>query len=664
MRATAASASRSFAASATFSRRANESSCLEVVGRTAPPWVRRTRPRRSSSSRSRRAVIGETPKRDSTSATVTEPVLRIASAISWRRGSASTVRGPRVCFSPMRGTLPNSITRCAGSIWLATCEVRAPLDTSFEFCFDCFRSDRRRDRGHRSTPRRGGERVSERETPEPIVELRDVSKSYGAVRALRDGNLSLRAGEGRALIGENGAGKSTLVKVLGGVVRRDAGEMLVEGEPVDFHSPHDARDAGMAVIYQEPTLFPDLSVAENVVMGFHPLKGLKRIDRGAMHSQVKGLLDRLGVRLDPERPVRGLSIADQQIVEIAQALSLDARVLIMAETTAALSGPEVERLFTVVRALQEHDAAVLFISHRLDEVATISDTVTVMRDGAVVHDARTADTTADEMVRRMVGRDLSALFPKQDAAVGETVLHVERLTREGVFFDVSLDVRAGEIVALAGLVGAGRSEVARAIFGIDKADAGHVEVAGRRLPPGRPLAAMRAGVGFVPEDRRQQGLVMDLSIARNTSMTRLRALARSGLIRSSAENSLAEEWAARLQLKYHRLGDSVGTLSGGNQQKVVLGKWLATGPKVLIVDEPTRGIDVGTKSEVHRLMSELAGQGLAVLMISSELPEVLGMADRVLVMHEGRLTGEFSRAEADEESVIRLATGQVEEAAA
>ena len=244
------------------------------------------------------------------------------------------------------------------------------------------------------------------------------------------------------------------------------------------------------------------------------------------------------------------------------------------------------------------------------------------------------------------------------------MLKVERLTREGVFFDVSFEVRAGEIVALAGLVGAGRSEVARAIFGIDKADAGRVEVAGKQLPGGRPLAAMRAGLGFVPEDRRQQGLVMDLSIARNVSLTRLRALARTGLIRSGAENSLAEEWAARLQLKYHRLGDSVGTLSGGNQQKVVLGKWLATSPKVLIVDEPTRGIDVGTKSEVHRLMSELAGQGVAVLMISSELPEVLGMADRVLVMHEGRLTGELSRAEADEESVIRLATGQVEEAAA
>jgi rhamnose transport system ATP-binding protein len=496
-----------------------------------------------------------------------------------------------------------------------------------------------------------------------MIELRDAAKSYGAVRALHDGNLSLRAGEVRALMGENGAGKSTLVKVLGGVVRRDAGEMLVDGTGVDFHSPHDARDAGIAVIYQEPTLFPDLSVAENVVMGYHPLGALKRIDRRAMHRQVQGLLDRLGVRLDPERPVRGLSIADQQIVEIAKALSFDARVLVMDEPTAALSGPEVERLFGVVRTLRDQGSAVLFISHRLEEVFTICDTVTVMRDGAVVHDAAIADITPDELVRRMVGRELTALFPKQDAKVGEPVLAVHRLTREGVFFDISFEVRAGEIVALAGLVGAGRSEVARAIFGIDRPDAGHVEVAGKRLAPGRPLAAMRAGIGFVPEDRRQQGLVMDLSIARNTSLTRMRSLSRGGLIRSSAENTLAREWATRLQLKFHRLEDSVGTLSGGNQQKVVLGKWLATSPKLLIVDEPTRGIDVGTKAEVHRLMSELAGEGVAVLMISSELPEVLGMADRVLVMHEGRLTGELSRAEADEESVIRLATGHVGAAA-
>ena len=454
------------------------------------------------------------------------------------------------------------------------------------------------------------------------------------------------------------------MKLLGGVVRLDDGRMLVEGEPVDFHSPTDARDAGIAVIYQEPTLFPDLSVAENVVMGRHPLGSLHRIDRRAMRREVQELLDRLGVRLDAERPVRGLSIADQQIVEIAKALSFDARVLIMDEPTAALSGPEVERLFTVVRTLRDRGAAVLFISHRLEEVFALCDTVTIMRDGQVVHDVTTAELTPGEVVRRMVGRELSALFPKEDAEIGATLLRVHRLTREGVFTDVSFEVRAGEIVALAGLVGAGRSEVARAIFGIDRADAGHVEVDGRRLPGHRPLAAMRAGLGFVPEDRRQQGLVMDLSVARNATITRMSALARGGIIRGRAERRLAKEWATRLQLKFHKLDDPVGFLSGGNQQKVVLAKWLATEPKVLIVDEPTRGIDVGTKAEVHRLLSELAGRGVAVLMISSELPEVLGMADRVLVMHEGRLTGELSRAEATEERVMQAATGQPAEAAA
>ena len=329
-------------------------------------------------------------------------------------------------------------------------------------------------------------------------------------------------------MGENGAGKSTLVKVLGGVIRRDTGDMLVDGETVDFHSPHDARDAGIAVIYQEPTLFPDLSVAENVVMGYHPLGAFKRIDRRAMHARVQDLLDRLGVRLDPERPVRGLSIADQQIVEIAKALSFDARVLIMDEPTAALSGAEVERLFKVVRTLREHGAAVLFISHRLEEVFTICDTVTVMRDGAVVHDARIADMTP--------GRDGAPDGrPRAERALpqagGDGRLDGARAStgsRARACSSTSPSTcGAGEIVALAGLVGAGRSEVARAIFGIDRADAGHVEVDGRRLPAGKPAAAMRAGIGFVPEDRRQQGLVMDLSIARNTSLTQP-AVARAG----------------------------------------------------------------------------------------------------------------------------------------
>jgi rhamnose transport system ATP-binding protein len=496
-------------------------------------------------------------------------------------------------------------------------------------------------------------------TPTAVIGLRDASKSFGAVRALRQASIELRPGEVRALVGENGAGKSTLVRLLGGVQRPDSGEVLVDGEPATFSSPLDARDAGVAVIYQEPTLFPDLSVAENVVMGHHPLRGGRRIDRRAMHRQVSELMQRLGVRLDPARPVRGLSIADQQIVEIAKALSFDARVLIMDEPTAALSGPEVERLFSVVEALRERDAAVLFISHRLEEVFAICSTVTVMRDGEVQFDGPVDGLSTDDLVRRMVGREVSALFPKgPDHEVGRPLLEVSRLTREGVFVDVSFNVRAGEVVALAGLVGAGRSEVARAIFGIDRRDAGDVRVDGRPLPAGSPTAAMRAGLGFVPEDRRAQGLVMALSVERNATMTRLRPLSRFGLMIGGAERREAATWAERLQIKLHGLQDPVGNLSGGNQQKVVLAKWLATEPKVLIIDEPTRGIDVGTKAEVHRLLSELAGRGMAVLMISSELPEVLGMADRVLVMHEGRLTGELPGASASEEAVMRAATGQ------
>jgi rhamnose transport system ATP-binding protein len=499
----------------------------------------------------------------------------------------------------------------------------------------------------------------------PIIALADASKSYGAVRAAQGVSIALRSGEVRALAGENGAGKSTIVRLLAGVQRPDEGRVLVDGEPVDFGGPADARDDGIAVIYQEPTLFPDLSVAENVMMGRHPLGSLRRIDRAALRRTVKDLMDRLGVSLDPEQPVRGLSIADQQIVEIAKALSFDARVLIMDEPTAALSGREVERLFGVVRTLRERGAAVLFISHRLDELFAICDTVTVLRDGAVTHDGPTAGLTTDELVRRMVGRELSLLFPKLHAEIGAPVLEVSRLTREGVFIDVSFEVRRGEIVALAGLVGAGRSEVARAIFGIDAPDGGHVAVDGKRLKRGSPTAAMRAGIGLVPEDRRQQGLVMELSVERNVGLTRLQVLGnRLGIIGGGAEARLASDWATKLQLKFHRLSDPVSFLSGGNQQKVVLAKWLATSPKVLIIDEPTRGIDVGTKAEVHRLMSELAGEGLAVLMISSELPEVLGMADRVIVLFEGRVSAQLDRAEANEERIMRAATGTVEEEAA
>ncbi|PRY55034.1 sugar ABC transporter ATP-binding protein [Glycomyces artemisiae] len=493
--------------------------------------------------------------------------------------------------------------------------------------------------------------------PVPAVSLRGVAKSFGAVRALRGADLDLYPGEAHALVGENGAGKSTLIKILAGLYRPDAGAVELDGEPVAFADTAAAMDAGIAVIYQEPALFGDLSVAENLFIGRQPKGRFGLIDRAAMNRDAAALFARLGVPMDPDRPAKGLSIADQQLVEIAKAISRSARVMVMDEPTAALSGVEVERLFGVVRALREDGAAVLFISHRFDEVEALCQRVTVMRDGAHVSTDLLADVAVEELVRRMVGRDLGAMFPKQDVAAGEVVLEVEGLTREGLCRDVSFTVRAGEIVALAGLVGAGRSEVVQAVFGIGPRDAGRVKVDGRELPAGSPRAAMRAGVALVPEDRRQQGLLLDLSIMRNATITRRHRLSRFGFLIGGAERRAAADWSARLNVKFGDLADAAGTLSGGNQQKVVLAKWLATGPKVLIVDEPTRGIDVGTKAEVHRLLSSLAADGVAVLMVSSELLEVLGMADRVLVMREGRIAGELGRDEATEESVMVLATG-------
>ena len=491
-----------------------------------------------------------------------------------------------------------------------------------------------------------------------LLVLRDVSKSFGAVRALRGVELALHAGEIHALIGENGAGKSTLVKILAGAVSADEGTVEFDGTRLELGGPADARAAGIAVIYQEPTLFPDLSVAENIFMGRQPLGSMRHIDNNVMRAQAAELFDRLDHHIDPDRPARGLSIADQQLVEIAKALSFDARVLIMDEPTAALSGVEVERLFAVTRALRDDGAAVLFISHRFDEVFELCQRVTVLRDGRYVSTDRIEDVTVDDLVRRMVGRDVSKLFPKKQAETREAMLEVSGLTREGVFSDISFDVRSGEIVALAGLVGAGRSEVARAVFGIDRYDAGTVRVGGRELRPGRPQAAMDAGIALVPEDRRQQGLVMGMSVERNVTLPRRWSLARFGLMSRAAERRAAAKWTRRFQVKAADLADPVWTLSGGNQQKAVLAKWLSTKPRVLIVDEPTRGIDIGTKADVHRLLSDLAADGLAVLMVSSELPEVLGMADRVLVMHEGRLVADIPRSEADEEAVMYAATAQ------
>jgi len=497
-------------------------------------------------------------------------------------------------------------------------------------------------------------------TSHAVLELRDVAKSFGSVAALRSAGLTVDSGSIHALVGENGAGKSTLVKIVAGVYRRDAGEFSLGGEDVDFHSTAESKAAGVAVIYQEPTLFPDLSVTENIFMGRQILGRGRRIDRAAMYAEAERLFSRLGVRIDPRRPALGLSIADQQIIEIAKAISLDARLLIMDEPTAALSGVEVDRLFAVARSLRDEGRALVFISHRFDEVFALCDTVTVMRDGAYISTQRIADTTVPTIVGQMVGREVGDLFPKTPAEIGEPVLEVEGLSSTGTFHDVSFQVRAGEIVGLAGLVGAGRSEIARAIFGVDRYDEGNVRLNGTTVPRHSPSASIRAGMAFIPEDRRKQGLVTEASVARNVAGVIRSGLAKGGFLTARTENRAAGPWAARLEVKTAALDLNAATMSGGNQQKVVIAKWLATNPTLLIIDEPTRGIDVGTKAEVHRLLSELAGQGLAILMISSELPEVLGMADRVLVVCEGRITADLDRAEATPEAVMHAATHHLE----
>lgn len=490
----------------------------------------------------------------------------------------------------------------------------------------------------------------------PVLEMADVRKSFGPVAALRSGTITVHPGSIHALVGENGAGKSTLVKIVAGVHRRDGGTLRFEGSDVDFTSTAESKSAGIAVIYQEPTLFPDLSVTENIFMGRQPRGRGRRIDRAAMLAETREIFARLGVDIDPRRPALGLSIADQQIIEIAKAISLDARLLIMDEPTAALSGVEVERLFAVARSLRDEGRGLVFISHRFEEVFALCDEVTVMRDGAYVATTDIATTTPDAVVEMMVGREVGELFPKQEHPVGDVVLRVDRLRAAGRFRDISFDVRAGEIVGLAGLVGAGRSEVARAVFGVDDYDSGQVSMLGRPVRPGRPRAAITAGMAFVPEDRRKQGLVVDNSVAHNVASVIRRQLGRVGFLTTAAENKAVAPWARRLEVKTNALDMPATTMSGGNQQKVVIAKWLATEPRLLIIDEPTRGIDVGTKSEVHRLLSDLAGQGLAILMISSELPEVLGMADRVLVMREGELTAELARGEATPETVMKAAT--------
>jgi len=493
--------------------------------------------------------------------------------------------------------------------------------------------------------------------PVARVALVDVSKRFGATQALDGVSLELLPGEIHALVGENGAGKSTLVKILAGVYQPDTGTVSLDGQPIELHGPAQSRSLGIAVVHQEPRLFPDLTVAENVFMGHAPTRAFGSIDWGEMRRGAARIFDGLGVRMDPGAIVRGLSMADQQLIEIAKALSIEASVLILDEPTASLSAHEVERLFAIVRQTSARGVAILFVSHRLDEVFELCDRATVFRDGKHVVTARTADLTTADLVRHMVGRAVS-LFPKVESPIGEVLLEVDGLTRGDHFRDVSFQVRAGEILGFAGLVGAGRTEVARVLFGIDSPDSGSVRLDGKPVSFRSPSEALAAGIAYVPEDRHQDGLVLDFSIASNVTLPILPRLFPRLLVRSSTERAMGQRYVDQLQVRTTGVDQLVGALSGGNQQKVVLGKWLATKPRVLILDEPTRGIDIGAKVEVHRIISELAASGLAIILISSDLPEVLAMSDRILVLHEGVVSAEIGRADATEEAVMFAATGQ------
>jgi len=493
---------------------------------------------------------------------------------------------------------------------------------------------------------------------QPLLELRGVKKRFGGVVALDGVDLNVHAGQVQCLLGENGAGKSTLIKTVAGVYEPDEGEILVDGKPVRIPDTAASEALGIATIHQELNLVASLSIAENITLGHVP-KRFGMVDRAKQRRIARDALELIGLDVDPGRRVGTLGIARQQLVEIAKALSLDSRILVLDEPTAALTSTEIDQLFTVLRQLREQGVGMVFISHHLDEIARIGDSATVLRDGRFV-DEVPPDTPEPELVRLMVGRSIDQQFPRQASPVGEPLLHVEGLSRRGAFDDVSLTVQAGEVVGLAGLVGAGRTEVLRAIAGADPYDAGTVAVAGRRLRGGDVPRAVAAGIGHVPEDRKSQGLVLAAPVEDNLGYATLRSSARGILADRAGQRRRARDVAESMRIRLHDVAQPVGSLSGGNQQKVVLGRWILAGSKVLLLDEPTRGVDVGSKVEIYELINRVTDDGGAVLLASSELPEVLGISDRIIVMSDGRIVGELPASQASQDSVMSLAVKEVE----
>ncbi len=490
----------------------------------------------------------------------------------------------------------------------------------------------------------------------PVIGLQNASKTFGGTHALRDVSFDLRGGEVLALLGENGAGKSTCVKLLAGVHWPSLGTITIDDQPVSFNSPLEAQAAGVAVMHQHPGLFPELSIAENVYMGHMPKLKSGGIDTARMQTEATRILASIGLTIDTKKTLGGLRTSEQQLVEIARALSLNAKVLIMDEPTAALSQREVTRLFAVVEELKKRNVAIMFVGHRMDEIFRISDRIAILRDGALVGLESAKDLPRERAIQLMVGRELSSLYPPANATRGKLVLETKGLSRNGEFEAINLEVYAGEILGIGGLVGSGRTEIARVLFGIEPPESGEILMDGASVSFATPLDAMKAGIAYVSEDRLGQSLVMDFPIVENAGLTILDKATVGGFSSRSKMIENVEAHLKRLKLKFRSYTQPVKTLSGGNQQKVVLSKWLATNPRVLILDEPTQGIDVESKAEVHAMIADLASQGMAIILISSEMPELIGMCDRIVVLREGNKTGEFKRSEATQEKVLRAAT--------
>ncbi|RZT10492.1 rhamnose transport system ATP-binding protein [Duganella sp. CF402] len=490
----------------------------------------------------------------------------------------------------------------------------------------------------------------------PVLQLAGISKRFAGIVALNQVALTVRAGEVMALIGENGAGKSTLVKTLTGIYQPDEGSITLAGQPVSFSSAQDAMQAGITAVHQETVMFDELTVAENIYVGRQPCRGA-RIDWKRIEAEAEKLFERLEVALPVRARVKDLSVAQRHFVEIARALSQDARVVILDEPTASLSQREIQELYRIIGQLRAAGTAVIFISHKFDEIFAVADRYTVLRDGQFIAEGALADITEPELVALMVGRSVKEAYPKADVTPGEVVLEVRNFSHPTEFDNVSFSLRQGEILGFYGLVGAGRSEVMQALFGLTAGVRGEVRIHGKRADISSAADAIAHGIAYVPEDRQHQGAHLTLPILHNMTLP---ILSRVGFFlcgRRKQENAIARHYAEQLELKATHLTQHVSELSGGNQQKVVLGKWLATDPKVIILDEPTKGIDIGSKAAVHRFISDLVAKGLSVILVSSELPEVMGLADRIIVMHQGRIENEYARAEATPEMIVAAASG-------